>query len=346
MDLDIGHFSLISTKQVSSYVDLWYLKFRKIITVENGLRPFRVCKENKWNNNFVGIYKLIKTLSLTLVAMIAFAANSVLCRLALGGNAIDASSFTSIRLLSGAIVLYLIVKARSRTDKPESKGSWMSALMLFIYAAAFSFAYITLDTGTGALILFGAVQLTMILLSLFSGNRLHISEWLGMIISFAGFVYLVLPGVSAPSLSGFVLMFLAGIAWGVYTLRGRGSNNAMADTSYNFLRSVPFIIILMILPISNINLTSAGIWLAVLSGAITSGIGYVIWYMALGGLSTTLAAVVQLTVPLLAAFGGIIFVSEHVTVRLILATLLILGGILIVILGRYYFVQSSRKSIL
>jgi len=272
--------------------------------------------------------------------MIAFAANSVLCRLALGENSIDASGFTSIRLISGALVLYIILIASSTNQKPNSKGSWLSALMLFTYAAAFSFAYITLDTGTGALILFGAVQITMILHTVISGNRLHIFEWLGMIIAFAGFVYLVLPGVSAPPLSGFLLMSLAGIAWGVYTLRGRDTTDPKSDTSYNFLRSIPFVIALLIFSIKDLTLSSQGVWLAILSGGITSGIGYVIWYIALRRLSTTIAAVVQLSVPLLAAIGGVLFVTEDISVRLIFSTVLILGGIFIVIFSRNHFTQA------
>ena len=214
--------------------------------------------------------------------------------------------------------------------------------MLYTYAVAFSFAYITLKTGTGALILFGSVQLTMILLSLISGNKLHPTEWLGISVAFAGFVYLVLPGVSAPSFQGFILMTIAGIAWGVYTLRGRNSVNPISDTAYNFLRSVPLVIVLVVWSIKNAHFSQEGILLAIISGAITSGIGYAIWYMALGGLSTTLAAVVQLSVPVIAALGGIIFVSEPIDFRLILSTLLILGGISIVILGRYFFVQFTR----
>ena len=283
----------------------------------------------------------INTILSTILAMIAFAANSVLCRLALGENYIDASGFTSIRLLSGALVLYIILIAGSKNQKTNGKGSWLSALMLFFYAAAFSFAYITLDTGTGALILFGAVQITMILHSLISGDRLHIFEWLGMIISFAGFVYLVLPGVSAPPLSGFLLMSVAGIAWGVYTLRGRSTSDPKSDTTYNFLRAIPFVMVLLLLSIKNLTLSSQGVWLAILSGGITSGIGYVIWYMALRGLSTTIAAVVQLSVPLLAAIGGVIFVSEEVSVRLIFSTMLILGGIFIVIFSRNHFTRAG-----
>jgi drug/metabolite transporter (DMT)-like permease len=289
---------------------------------------------------------LIKTLIFTVLALVAFAANSVLCRLALGENTIDASSFTVIRLLSGTLVLLAILQIHHTKNKPHSKGSWTAGIMLFLYAITFSFSYITLDTGTGALILFGSVQITMIFLSIISGNRLHITEWMGVSISFAGFVYLILPGVTTPSVTGFLLMTVAGIAWGIYTLRGRGSDNPLMDTTYNFLRTIPLVILLAIVTIQNTHYSTEGILLAALSGGIASGIGYTIWYTALGGLSATLAAVVQLSVPVIAALGGIIFVSEAITLRLTLSAIMILGGILLVILGRYYFVQIklNRKT--
>ena len=282
---------------------------------------------------------LVKTVIFTGLALIAFAANSVLCRLALGEEAIDASSFTVIRLLSGATVLLTIISInRNKTSLP-TKGSWSASLMLFLYAITFSFAYITLDTGTGALILFGSVQITMILLSLISGTRLHITEWAGIAVAFTGFVYLILPGVTAPSTIGFLLMTIAGIAWGIYTLMGRGSKNPLMDTAYNFLRTIPLVIILVIVAIKTAHYSFEGILFAALSGGIASGIGYTIWYIALGGLSATQAAVVQLFVPVIAALGGVIFVSEIVTLRLIVSATIILGGILMVVLGRYYFVQ-------
>lgn len=281
---------------------------------------------------------LARTISFTVLALIAFAANSVLCRLALGDRTIDASSFTVIRLLSGAIVLFLIIKIKNKSEV-STKGSWSASLMLFLYAITFSFAYITLDTGTGALILFGSVQITMILLSILSGNRLHVTEWLGVMVSFLGFVYLVLPGITTPSMFGFMLMTVAGIAWGIYSLKGKGSTNPVIDTAYNFLRTIPFVIILAVLAFNKMSYSSTGILLAVLSGAIASGIGYAIWYSALRGLSTVQAAVVQLLVPVIAAFGGVIFVSEAITLRLTVSAMLILGGILLVVLGRYYFVQ-------
>jgi drug/metabolite transporter (DMT)-like permease len=284
---------------------------------------------------------LVKTVVFTGLALFAFAANSVLCRLALGGGSIDASGFTVIRLLSGVVVLLVILKINSSENKSKSKGSWSAGLMLFLYAMTFSFAYITLDTGTGALILFGSVQITMIFLSLISGNRLHISEWIGVLIAFAGFVYLILPGVTTPSVTGLLLMTVAGIAWGIYTLKGRGSDHPLMDTTYNFLRTMPFVIVLAIVTIQHTYYSSEGILLAALSGGIASGIGYTIWYAALGGLSTTQAAVVQLSVPVIAALGGVIFISEEITLRLTVSAIMVLGGILLVVLGRYYFVQRN-----
>jgi drug/metabolite transporter (DMT)-like permease len=278
---------------------------------------------------------ILKTLVATLLALIAFAANSVLCRLALGGGSIDAATFTSIRLLSGALTLAVILGVAKSESEPRSRGSWFSSAMLFLYAITFSYAYLTLDTGTGALILFGSVQITMIVLSLLSGNRLHITEWLGVSAAFLGFVYLVMPGVSAPSIVGFVLMTVAGIAWGVYTLRGRGSADPLADTAYNFLRTIPIVAVLVAATLFSARYSVEGMVWAVLSGALASGVGYTIWYTALGGLSATQAAVVQLSVPVIAAFGGVLFVSEAITLRLVVAGVLILGGILLVVLGRY-----------
>lgn len=285
------------------------------------------------------------TIVFTGLALIAFAANSVLCRLALGEQAIDASSFTVIRLLSGAVVLLAILRLNNNKTATQAKGSWSSSLMLFLYALTFSFAYITLDTGTGALILFGSVQITMILLSIISGQRLHTAEWVGVSLSFVGFVYLILPGVTTPSINGFMLMTVAGVSWGIYSLKGKSSANPLMDTAYNFLRTIPFVTILALLAIKQVHYSPAGILYAVLSGAIASGIGYAIWYRALAGLSTTQAAVVQLSVPVIAAFGGVVFVSEAVTLRLIVSAILVLGGIFIVVLGRFYYAQfQSGKS--
>jgi drug/metabolite transporter (DMT)-like permease len=276
----------------------------------------------------------VKTLFCTVLAMIAFAANSVLCRLALGSHAIDASGFTVIRLLSGAVVLSAILQFHRGNKTSRSRGSWTSGIMLFLYAVAFSFSYVTLDTGTGALILFGSVQITMISMSVLSGYRLRRTEWSGALIALGGFVYLMLPGVTTPSAAGFTLMTVAGIAWGIYSLKGRESDNPFTDTAGNFLRTVPFVIILTIAAIPYSHYTNEGIVLGALSGGITSAIGYIIWYAALRGLSATLAAVVQLSVPVIAALGGVIFMSEAITLRLALSAVIILGGILLVILGR------------
>ena len=298
---------------------------------------------------FLNLHQL-KIITSTIFALIAFAANSVLCRMALGENAIDASSFTALRLLSGIVILFVLVSLTSHfNSKSEAKtatvtkGSWLAATMLFIYAVAFSFGYISLDTGTGALILFGAVQITMILSNVILGNKLHLSEWLGLTLAFTGFVYLIIPSLTTPSLMGFILMSVSGVAWAVYTLLGRGSKSPLSDTSYNFLRTTPFVLVLIMCTFSDAHFTTTGIILAVLSGAIASGIGYFIWYIALSGLSVTQGAVVQLFVPIIAAIGGVIFTSELVTLRLIESSALVLGGILMVILGRYYYVQLAKK---
>lgn len=286
---------------------------------------------------------LIKTIVSTVFALLAFAGNSILCRLALGEATIDAASFTSIRLFSGIVVLAVILKITPKQQEASSKGSWLASLMLFLYAVSFSFAYISLDTGTGALVLFATVQFTMIFVNVLSGNKLHYSEWLGLMIAFSGFVYFVLPSLSSPSLTGFVLMIVAGIAWGFYTLKGRASKASLNDTAYNFIRTTPFLIILMLITFQDTLLSQQGVFLAVLSGAITSGIGYAVWYSALTGLSVTQAAVVQLLVPVIAAFGGVIFASEIISTRLVLSSIMILGGILIVVLGRELIFHRVSK---
>ncbi len=285
----------------------------------------------------------MKILSYTIIALLAFAGNSVLCRLALGENAIDATTFTAIRLLSGIIFLAIILKATTAGEAASSKGSWKASLMLFIYAITFSFAYISLETGTGALILFGSVQITMILNGLYLGNKLHIFEWLGVLIAFTGFVYLVMPGLDAPSLQGFLLMTVAGMAWGFYTLAGKGSKNPLSDTAYNFYRTLPFVLILIAVTFQHATLSQNGVVLAVLSGGIASGVGYTIWYMALRGLSGTQAAVVQLLVPVIAAMGGVLFANEVFSLRMALSALLIFCGILAVVLAKHYCLQPVTR---
>lgn len=270
----------------------------------------------------------------TALALIAFAGNSILCRLALSEDSIDAASFTSIRLISGFAALAIIVGfPRKRESKPEKTRSWLPALLLFSYAVTFSFGYLSLDTGTGALILFGAVQSTMIIASLVSGNRLRFVEWIGMLCAFSGFTYLVAPTVNTPSFSGFIMMTLSGIAWGLYTLIGRGSSAPVLENHYNFLKTLPFIGIMLVFTFRDVNLSHEGILLAIISGGLASGLGYAFWYAALKGLSITHAAVLQLFVPIIAALGGVFFSGETISLRLFLSTLLVIGGILIVILS-------------
>ena len=276
----------------------------------------------------------MQTIIYSTLAMIAFAANSLLNRLALGNSTMDATSYTFIRLVSGAIMLGIIGIVTREKNWIRKRGSWPSATFLFLYALAFSLAYLSLSTGTGALILFGSVQLTMILAALLGGERPHFLEWTGLFLALGGLVYLVFPGLKAPSPLGSALMAAAGISWGFYTLRGRDSSDPLADTASNFIRSVPFVISISLLNLKNIHLSTNGLLLAVTSGTITSGLGYVLWYAALRGLTTTRAATVQLSVPVLAAWSGIIFLSEEMSLRLLLAAVLILGGIGLAVMSR------------
>ncbi len=284
---------------------------------------------------------LVRIWSFTFFAVGAFAANSVICRLALGQKAIDAGSFTAIRLISGALTLILITSLRAKPYAALKHGRLVSAIALFVYAIAFSFAYLTLDTGTGAVILFGCVQITMIFYSLFKGNRLTILEWLGLCTALAGFIYLVSPRISTPAAFGFMLMALAGLAWAVYTLRGKTAQNPLLSTTGNFVLTVPLAMVLFFLVRDNLQFSQAGILLAILSGCVASGLGYTIWYHVLPHLSVTEAAVVQLAAPALAALGGIVFMSEVATLRLGISSLAILGGIFAVILGRR---STNRKA--
>jgi len=269
---------------------------------------------------------------LTTLAMIAFAGNSLLCRIALKHTGIDAASFTSIRLISGALILWLIARMSRRTN--IGMGNWLSAFALFTYAAGFSFAYVSLPAATGALLLFGAVQATMISYGIWKGERLMNIQLAGLVLAFGGIVGLMLPGLSAPPLVGSLLMLGAGMAWGVYSLRGKGAGDPTRVTAGNFLRAVPIAAVLSLLTLQSSALDIAGFWYAVSSGALASGIGYAIWYTALPALKATSAATVQLSVPVIAALGGIVFLGEPITLRLILASLAILGGIALVILEK------------
>ncbi len=275
-----------------------------------------------------------RTGGLTVVTMLAFAANSLLCRAALDGGDADATSFTSLRLIGGAIVLVPLARVRGRA-RPRS-GSWLSAAALFAYALGFSLAYLSIPAGTGALILFGAVQLTMVGSGLRAGERPTAREWVGLVLSFAGLVALTRPGLSQPDPIGAGLMFAAGVAWGVYSLRGRGGGDPLAQNASNFARSVPMALFVSgaALAVVSPRLTTEGALLALASGGLASGLGYTVWYAALRGLSATKAAVVQLSVPPLTAAGGVVLLGEHVTLRLVLAGLMILGGIALAISAR------------
>jgi drug/metabolite transporter (DMT)-like permease len=274
-----------------------------------------------------------RTIALVATAMLAFAANSLLCRLALQQASIDPASFASIRLLSGALALAAIVLVRSGRSF-SGHADWISAVMLFAYVAFFSFAYLTLSAGTGALILFGCVQLTMLGAGLRSGEVFDAVAWFGLALAFAGLVYLVSPGIEAPPLAGAVLMAIAGAAWGVYSLRGRNVSDPLAATTGNFARAALFAVALNLAFVSGAHISKGGFFLAVASGAVTSGAGYVVWYAALRHLTAMQAATVQLSVPLIAAIGGVVFLAEAVTLRLAGASVAILGGIALVLTRR------------
>ncbi len=293
----------------------------------------------------------------TTFALVAFAFNSILCRLALRGEEIDPASFTGVRLASGAITLivisYLVTRGRNLSGSegavrgqypagtlPTGRvsafmitGRWPSAVFLFTYAICFSLAYLNLTAGTGALILFGAVQLTMIVVSLFRGERPKVLEWLGLMVAVGGLVYLVFPGLASPPLMSSLLMAAAGASWGLYTLRGRSSGDPLANTTGNFVRTLPFAAVAVLIFIPNLQLSSRGIILAALSGAIASGIGYTVWYAALKHHTPTRAAVLQLGVPVIAAVLGVLLLGEITTPRLFIAAGLILGGIGLTIFG-------------
>lgn len=267
----------------------------------------------------------MQTLLSTLLALMAFAANSILCRLALQDGAIDPASFSTIRLAAGAGALALIT-ARSGPLLPLG-GSWTSAGMLFSYAVPFSFAYAQLAAGTGALILFGTVQITMVSAALATGERPHARHWLGLTSAVAGLVILVRPGLAAPSSTGAVLMAVAGVAWGAYSLAGRGTTTPLAHTAGNFARTLPLTLAVSLIAIGSVHIEPRGAALAIASGAIASGLGYVVWYTALPRLTRTRAALVQLAVPVLAAAGGVLLLGEAITSRLAVATALVVGGI-------------------
>jgi drug/metabolite transporter (DMT)-like permease len=311
----------------------------------------------------------VRIFVLTLLAMIAFASNSLLCRAALKQIHIDAATFTFVRIFSGAVALCLFMNVRrkitvDRTAPPlaggsktrvgfpspqsspkgrggsfslrekvgmRGSGNWISALALFVYAAGFSFAYTSLSAGTGALLLFGAVQATMILWGLHKGERLDAIQIVGLVAAVTGLIALLLPGLSAPPAIGSILMLGAGVSWGIYSLRGKGEQNPASATTGNFIRAAPFAVALSIIFLMQTHLDLAGVTFGIISGAITSGLGYVIWYSVLPDLKAASAAIVQLSVPVLAATGGILLLGEPITLRYVLASVAVLGGIAFVV---------------
>ncbi|MDX8385924.1 MAG: DMT family transporter [Gallionella sp.] len=272
---------------------------------------------------------LVRLVVLTTLTMTAFAANSLLCRMALKETSIDAASFTTIRILSGAAMLWLLMHWQQRP--PLKHGNWHSALALFIYAAMFSFAYRTINTGAGALMLFGAVQATMILAGFFAGERMNGIQSMGFAAAVGGLLILVLPGAETPSALDATLMLLSGMAWGVYSLLGRGQSDPAAATAGNFIRAAPLAIILSLIAWPWLNLDTQGVVYAVLSGALASGLGYVLWYRVLQHIRAMTASTVQLSAPILAAIGGILVLNESLTITLAISSLMILGGIWLVL---------------
>jgi len=279
--------------------------------------------------------------------MIAFASNSLLCRAALKQTSIDAASFTFVRVFSGAVVLWLVTNLRRmiRTTRDVGVGgNWISALALFLYAAGFSFAYVDVAAGTGALLLFGAVQATMILWGLHKSERLRAIQIVGLIVAMTGLVVLLFPGLSAPPLFGSILMLGAGVAWGIYSLRGKRERNPVTATTGNFVRAVPFAAAVSIIFLRWLDLDIAGVIYAIISGAITSGLGYVIWYCVLPSLKAASAATVQLSVPVLAATGGILLLGEPITLRYVLASIAVLGGIALVVVAPHSQDQTASPT--
>ncbi|MFN0206592.1 MAG: DMT family transporter [Planctomycetota bacterium] len=286
-----------------------------------------------------------RSLLYLVLALVGFAANSLLCRAALGRNDIDASSFTTIRLASGALVLSLLCRFLPRGSSIQQislggAGSWPSGILLFIYAGAFSWAYHRLDTGTGAFVLFGTVQAAMILPAFFRGERHGIIEYIGLLIAIGGLAYLTRPGFAAPDAVGVFLMFIAGVAWGIYSLRGRRASDPLWTTAGNFIRSIPFALGLSLITILHIHILGSGALLAIASGALASGIGYTFWYTALPSLTSIQSALVQLLVPVFAAGGGILFLKEEPSARLIAGGILVLSGVAL----NYYSASMVRRS--
>jgi drug/metabolite transporter (DMT)-like permease len=261
------------------------------------------------------------------VALLCFAANSILARLALRAGQIDAASFTAIRLAAGALALSLVLRRGWPPTVVSRSGRWLAAFLLFLYAAPFSFAYLELSAGTGALILFGAVQLTMIGAGIRAGERPQLLEWTGLLLALGGLLYLNLPGISAPSALGAGLMALAGVAWGLYSLRGRSAVAPLRQTAESFLLATPLGLALAAAGLPRAHLSGFGVACAIASGALASGGGYAAWYAVLPQLSATRAGTIQLAVPVLAALAGVLLLGEAVSLRLLVSAIAILGGV-------------------
>jgi drug/metabolite transporter (DMT)-like permease len=276
----------------------------------------------------------MRTVTLTFIALVAFAANSILTRLALGQQLIDAASFTSIRLSAGAVVLALLVRMQAGRWTPLAGRGIGGPLALLGYAAPFSFAYLRLGAAMGALVLFGAVQLTMIGYGLLRGERFTALAWAGLVLACGGLGALAAPAATRPDPLGFALMTVAGIAWGVYSIVGRTTPDPLAANARSFLWSAPLALAMGALSPTVALASSRGVTLALVSGAVTSGLGYAVWYRALPRLSVTQAAVAQLTVPVLAALGAVVVLGEQLSVRLVLAGAAVLGGVGLVLSAR------------
>jgi drug/metabolite transporter (DMT)-like permease len=268
----------------------------------------------------------VRTAIFTALALVAFAGNSLLCRMALGPAAIDAASFSTIRIIAGALCLWLITLA-TRRGSVWTQGSWVSAAILFVYAIPFSYAYGLLTAGTGALILFGTVQVTMIGGALVEGERPRARQWVGLLVAIVGLIYLLLPGIAAPSPSGAALMAVAGVGWALYSIQGRGAADPVAQNGGNFLRTLPMLIVVSALAMKLQHIEARGAVLAAVSGAVTTGLGYAVWYSALRGLTATRAALVQLLVPVITVTGGVLLLREPISSRVVLSAVIVIGGI-------------------
>ena len=299
----------------------------------------------------------LQTALLTLIAIVSFSANAIICRWALNGQHIDPVSFTCFRLGSGALMLFavMLLSAQQRqklantkiksTLIPSHKGSWKAALILFIYAITFSYGYVAISAATGSLILAGVVQLTMIGHALRNGERLHTMEWYGLVLALTGLAYLMYPKLTSPSWWGLFMVIASAYTWAIYSLNGRQSLNPLVDTAYNFYRTVPMVVVMALISImftDVINLTAMGVGIAIFSGAVTSGLGYIIWYKALPRLSSSLASSCQLLVPLLAAFGASWLIDEPITLHFLLAAFFVMSGLTLVLVGQ----NQHRKKML